>query len=87
MTTNPYITIIVTLNIIGLISFYFMTLSSRKRREIKFTAIVKRITSVRTKDEFEQVFRRLAKNEIRTLSGRQKNEIFSLKDILEANLI
>lgn len=87
MTANPYITIVLVLNIIGLISFYFMTLESRKRRELKFTAIVKRITSVRTKDEFEHVFRRLAKNEIRTLSGRQKSEICSLKEVLEANLI
>ena len=87
MTANPYITIVVIMNIIGLISFYFMTIGSRRRRDIKFRAVVKRITSVRTKDEFEQIFRRLAKNEIRTLSGRQKNEISSIADLLSHNLI
>lgn len=87
MLYNPYISLILMLNVIGLASFYFSTIHSRKRRELKYTAIIKRITCVRTKDEFEQIYRRLAHNEIRTLSHKQKNEIFSLKEILSANLI
>jgi len=43
--------------------------------------------NVRTKDEFEQTFRRLAGNEIKTLSHSQKNELLSLADTLNNNLI
>ncbi len=48
---------------------------------------MKRILSVKTKEEFEQIFRRLCNNEIRTLSSKQKNEILSLADTLSHNLI
>ncbi len=87
MNSFSYILITTTIQLIGLISFYFIHIKYRKRQQIKFRAVVKRITSVRTKDEFEQIFRRLANNEIRTLSYKQKNEISSLADLLSDNLI
>ena len=87
MDSISYIIVTVALNLIGLISFFFMHVNYRKRQEIKFTAVVRRIMNVRTKDEFEQIFRRLAKNEIKTLSGKQKNELLCLADTLSHNLI
>lgn len=87
MDSISYIFVTIALNLIGLISFFFMHVNYRKRQEIKFTAVVRRIMNVRTKDEFEQIFRRLANNEIRTLSGRQKNELLTLADTLSNNLI
>jgi hypothetical protein len=87
MDSISYIIVTVALNLIGLISFFFMHVNYRKRQEIKFTAVVRRIMNVRTKDEFEQIFRRLATNEIKTLSGKQKNELLSLADTLTNNLI
>ena len=87
MDSISYIIVTVALNLIGLISFFFMHVNYRKRQDIKFTAVVRRIMNVRTKDEFEQIFRRLAKNEIRTLSGKQKNELLYLADTLSNNLI
>jgi predicted lipase len=87
MNASTYIFITAAINLIGLISFYFVHMKYRKRQELKFTAVVKRITSVRTKDEFTQIFRRLCNNEIRTLSNKQKNEILSLADLLSDNLI
>ena len=87
MDSISYIIITGTIQLIGLISFYFLHLNYRKRQEIKCYAVMKRILSVRTKDEFEQIFRKLCNNEIRTLSGKQKNEILSLADTLSHKLI
>lgn len=87
MNSTTYIIITTAIQLIGLISFYFIHMNYRKRQEVKCYAVLKRILSVRTKEEFEQIFRRLANNEIRTLSGKQKNEILSIADTLSHNLI
>jgi len=87
MTAITYIMITAAINVIGLISFYFIHLNYKKRQELKFTAVVRRIMNVKTKDEFDITIRRLANNEIKTLSYSQKNEIHSLVDTLSANLI
>lgn len=87
MDSTSYIIITTGIQLIGLISFYFVHQNYRKRQSVKFYAVVKRITSVRTKEEFQQCFRRLCNNEIRTLSGSQKCEILYLADVLEHNLI
>lgn len=87
MDSATYILLTSGIQILGLVSFLFVHLAFKKKQAVKYYAVVKRITSVRTKDEFENIFRRLARNEVKTLSRRQKNEIFNLANILEANLI
>jgi len=87
MNSATYILLTSGVQLLGLVSFLFVHLTFRRKQEVKYYAVVKRITSVRTKDEFENIFRRLAGNEVKTLSRRQKNEILHLADVLEANLI
>lgn len=87
MNSSSYILLTSGVQLLGLVSFLFVHLAFRKKQAVKYYAVVKRITSVRTKDEFHNIFRKLAGNEVKTLSSRQKNEILNLADILEANLI
>ncbi|MBS1494323.1 MAG: hypothetical protein JST55_12470 [Bacteroidetes bacterium] len=87
MNSLSYIILTSGVQIMGLIAFYFVHINYRKRQQLKFTAVVKRIMNVRTKEEFQQIFKRFANNEIRTLSYGQKNELLELADILNNNLI
>jgi len=87
MTTEQYLIATAVTQTIALGAYYFVQSDFRKRQQLVFTAIVRRILNVKTKEEFQNVFRRFAGNEIRTLSYKQRNELFSLKEVLEANLI
>lgn len=87
MNTEQYLLTMAVTQTLALAAYYFVQSDYRKRQELKFTAVLRRIMDVRTKEEFQNVFRRLAGNEIRTLSYKQREEIFSVKEVLEANLI